>query len=102
MRAKAVDRRPVRAGRAGGRCSRVGARRSAVLALSLIKVARYRYSLFRDRFGRDPAPDEPLLFDPLQDSPAIADLMEMRSQVMAATTATRSDAVAVLKFLGLA
>ncbi|MGH7916712.1 MAG: hypothetical protein ACREQE_04530 [Candidatus Binataceae bacterium] len=73
-----------------------------MLALSLLKVARYRYLLFRDRFGRDPGPDDPLLFDPCQDRPALADPAEMRLQVIAATTATRSDSMAVLKFLGLA
>ncbi|MGH7933007.1 MAG: hypothetical protein ACREQN_07545 [Candidatus Binataceae bacterium] len=91
-----------RAGRVGGGCSRSGARRTEGLVASLLKVARFRYNEFRERFGREPGPDEPLLFDPRQDSPSKADPAEMRLQVIAATTATRGDPIVVLKFLGLA
>jgi hypothetical protein len=67
----------------------------------MLKIARMRYRIFRDRFGRDPGPDDPLFFDSMNDRPVVASEAEMSLQVMDAAVATRSDYLSVMKFLGL-
>lgn len=67
-----------------------------------MRIAKLRYEMFRDRFGRDPYPDEPLFFDPANDIPVVAEVAEMWAQVMDAAMATRTDALSVMKYLGLA
>jgi hypothetical protein len=67
----------------------------------LLKIASVRYQAFRDRFGRDPFPDEPLFFDPNLDQPVAPESVEMRSQILAAASATRSDRDSLLKYFGL-
>ena len=67
----------------------------------MLKIARLRYHLFRDRFGRDPGPDDPLFFDSRLSEPVVAGASEMCSQIMDAAVATRSDYMSVMKFLGL-
>jgi hypothetical protein len=81
---------------------RTGARRSSDLSAAVMRIARLRYEIFRDRFGRDPYPDEPLFFDPSSDVPVVAEVSQMWTQVMDAAVATRSDALSVMKFMGLA
>jgi hypothetical protein len=81
---------------------RVGARRSSNLSAAVMRIARLRYEMFRDRFGRDPYPDEPLFFDPSNDTPVVAEVSQMWTQVLDAAVATRTDALSVMKFLGLA
>jgi hypothetical protein len=67
-----------------------------------MRISRLRYQIFRARFGRDPYPDEPLFFDPANDIPVVAEVSQMWTQVMDAAVATRTDALSVMKFLGLA
>jgi hypothetical protein len=80
----------------------MGARRTTDLSAAVMRIAKLRYEMFRDRFGRDPYPDEPLFFDPTNDIPVVAEVSQMWTQVMDAAVATRADALSVMKFLGLA
>lgn len=84
-----------------GNCRRAGSRRSDDIGMAVLKIARMRYQIFRDRFGRDPGPDDPLFFDSSRKEPVVAGAAEMWSQVMDAASATRSDFLSVMKFLGL-
>jgi hypothetical protein len=88
--------------KAVGRLFRAGARRSSNVNAAVMRIARLRYEMFRARFGRDPYPDEPLFFDPSRDTPVVAEVSEMWTQVLDAASATRTDALSVMKFLGLA
>ena len=47
----------------------------------LLSVASIRFEAFRDRFGREPLPDEPLFFDPDADSPVQASPVQVRAQI---------------------
>ncbi len=67
----------------------------------MLKIARMRYQIFRDRFGRDPGPDDPLFFDSMRSEPVVAGAKEICSQLREAAGATRSDYLSVMKFLGL-
>jgi hypothetical protein len=67
---------------------------------ALLEIAKVRFALFRERFGRDPGLDEPLLFDPGQDEPTAATQAESRVQVVSAAVASEVDANAVLRLLG--
>jgi hypothetical protein len=67
---------------------------------ALLEIAKVRFALFRERFGRDPGPDEPLLFDPDQAEPIAATESDGRVQVVSAAAATDVDATAVLGLLG--
>jgi hypothetical protein len=70
------------------------------LFAALLEVAKVRFALFRERFGRDPEPDEPLLFDPEQEEPTAATHADRRVQVVSAALASEVDATAVLGLLG--
>jgi hypothetical protein len=70
------------------------------VAAALIEVAKVRYAAFRKRFGRDPEPHEPLLFDPEKDEPTAATWSDRRLQVLSAALASNVDAIRVLDFLG--
>jgi hypothetical protein len=67
---------------------------------ALLEVAKVRFALFRERFGRDPGPDEPLLFDPEQEEPTAASQADRRVQVVSAASASQVDASVVLRLLG--
>ncbi|MBF6571448.1 MAG: hypothetical protein IVW54_21555 [Candidatus Binataceae bacterium] len=86
-----------------GRSERVGKRREPISSVEtvILKIAKVRYLAFRERFGRDPFPDEPLFFDPSFDEPTAPPSDEMRDQLLAAASATRSDCVPLLRFFGL-
>jgi hypothetical protein len=71
------------------------------LAVALFEVARVRYAAFHARFGRDPEPHEPLLFDPMQDNPTPATLSERMLQVTEAAKAVNVDASLIMQLLGL-
>lgn len=47
---------------------------------ALLSVVLIRYQAFRDRFGREPLPDEPLFFNPQADSPVGASPSQLREQ----------------------
>jgi hypothetical protein len=70
------------------------------LAAALLEVAKIRFGAFRERFGREPEPDEPLLFDPNEDEPIEASWSDRMLQVLAAASATNIDVAPVLQFLG--
>ena len=70
------------------------------LATALLGVASIRFGAFCERFGRDPLPEEPLLFDPICDEPTPANASDRMLQVMSAAAAANVDAVLVLRFLG--
>jgi len=67
---------------------------------ALLEIARVRYAFFRERFGREPEPDEPLLFDPEKDQPTEANHDDGRIQLVSAAMASNVDALLVLSFLG--
>jgi hypothetical protein len=67
---------------------------------ALLEIARVRFALFRERFGRDPGPDEPLLFDPEKGEPTAATQADGRVQLVSAAMASDVDADAVLDLLG--
>jgi hypothetical protein len=67
---------------------------------ALLEIAKVRFALFRERFGRDPEPDEPLLFDPDHEEPIAATGDDSRLQVVSAAIASEVDASAVLGLLG--
>jgi hypothetical protein len=68
---------------------------------ALLEIARVRYEAFRERFGRDPEPDEPLLFDPAEDEPTAASAADRTLQVVSAAMLCNVDASVVLHYLGL-
>ena len=70
------------------------------MVAALLEIAKVRFALFRERFGREPGPDEPLLFDPEQEVPTAATQAESRVQVVSAAIASEVDANAVLHLLG--
>jgi hypothetical protein len=70
------------------------------LVAALLEVAKVRFALFRERFGRDPGPDEPLLFDPDQEEPTQATGSDSRVQVLSAAIASEVDPSAILGLLG--
>ncbi|HJU29305.1 MAG TPA: hypothetical protein VJ718_09045 [Candidatus Binataceae bacterium] len=70
------------------------------LAAALLQVAQVRYEAFRERFGRDPEPNEPLLFDPTKDEPTAANWADRQMQVLTAAVASNVDAILVLQYLG--
>jgi hypothetical protein len=67
---------------------------------ALLEIAKVRFALFRERFGRDPGPDEPLFFDPEKVEPTAATQADQRVQVVSAAMASAVDAGAVLDLLG--
>jgi hypothetical protein len=74
---------------------------NAKLAAALIEIAKIRYEAFRERFGRDPEPDEPLLFDPSEDEPTAANSIDRTLQVVSAAAICNIDPNAILSFLGM-
>jgi hypothetical protein len=70
------------------------------LMAALLEVAKVRFQLFREHFGRDPEPDEPLLFDPDKGEPTAATQAECRLQLLSAALASEVDAGPVLGLLG--
>ncbi|MGH7001797.1 MAG: hypothetical protein ACREEA_09860 [Stellaceae bacterium] len=70
------------------------------IASALLEIARVRYEAFRERFGRDPEPDEPLLFDPCEDKPVAANPSDQLLQVVSAAMLCNVDADTVLGYLG--
>jgi hypothetical protein len=73
----------------------------AETAAALLEVLRLRFERFRQRFGRDPEADEPLLFDPDFDRPVVTTDEESRMQVTTAALAAQVDPTAVLRWLRL-
>lgn len=57
-------------------------------ACSLMEVVHHRFAIFRQKFGRDPLPDEPLFFDPEADSPVQASPLQVHAQLADACSKT--------------
>ena len=74
--------------------------RSDSLATALLGVASVRFGAFCERFGRDPLPEDPLLFDPICDEPTPANAADRLLQVLAAAAAANVDGALVLRYLG--
>jgi len=70
------------------------------LVSALLEIAKVRFALFRERFGRDPGPDDPLLFDPEQEEPTAATTADGRIQLVSAALASEVDADPILGLLG--
>ena len=58
---------------------------------ALIAIAQVRYAAFCVHFGREPEPDEPLLFDPEETMPTAANLADRRSAVISAAMISNID-----------
>jgi hypothetical protein len=70
-------------------------------AAAVLEVLRLRFERFRERFGRDPEADEPLLFDPDFDRPVVTSDEQSRMQATTAALAAQVDPTAVLRWLRL-
>jgi len=46
-----------------------------------MRVATIRFEAFRERFGREPLPEEPLFFNPEADSPMGANPSQLSAQL---------------------
>ena len=71
------------------------------VALALIAIAQVRYEAFCEHFGREPEPDEPLLFDPAEDLPTAANAADRTRQVISAALISNVDPDLALNYLGL-
>ena len=58
---------------------------------ALILVIRYRFKVFRERFGREPRPTEPLFFDASKKPPVKASLSDAREQIESGAIAVGVD-----------
>jgi hypothetical protein len=68
----------------------------------MMKVIQFRFARFRAVFGRKPARDEPLFFDPGQSvSPVLANNKSVIAQIAEAAYATGADLDLVLSALAL-
>jgi hypothetical protein len=70
------------------------------LIAALLEIARVRFELFHEQFGRDPEPDEPLLFDKQKRVPTAPTEREGRMQVLSAALASNVDPALILGLLG--
>ena len=48
---------------------------------ALLRIASVRFEAFRDHFGREPLPEEPLFFNPEADSPVEASPSQVQAQL---------------------
>jgi hypothetical protein len=68
---------------------------------SIMKVVQFRFKVFREIFGRNPNPDEPIFFADNLSSPVLADRELTVAQVKQAAIATGVNVRLLLKALGL-
>ena len=68
---------------------------------SLLLVIRYRFNAFREQFGYEPKPTDPLFFDGSKSRPVKASLCGAREQIEAAAAAAGIKAAPVLRLLNL-
>jgi len=71
------------------------------LKCALLLVIRFRFNAFREQFGREPKPTEPLFFDRSRRWPTKASLADVREQIETAAAAVGVKAARVLQFLRL-
>jgi hypothetical protein len=97
-----IKRGRVRRARSGNRSHRkTCARNSLCVACSLMKVIQYRFAAFRQVFGRNPLPHEPLFFTPALPRAVAADRHQMLAQLSEAARATGVRLDGLLEFLDL-
>jgi hypothetical protein len=83
-------------------CLRACSRYRDDIGVAIIKIfLRLRSEIFRTRFGRDLDADDPLFSSPRMTQPVIVGETEIKSQVMPAAEATRTDHMFIMRFLGL-
>lgn len=75
--------------------------RKMCVRCSMIKIVQHRFKVFRQAFGRDPLPHEPLFFAENLRSPRIADRDQMIRQLAHAADAMTVPLPPLLRFLGL-
>jgi hypothetical protein len=68
---------------------------------SFFQVIRVRFRAFREQFGRDPGPTEPLFFEPNRDQPIAVETAQAIEQIEAAARTLKIDSEPVLNFLKL-
>ncbi len=68
---------------------------------ALVRIVEFRCQAFRHRFGRNPRPDEPLLFDPELPEPILPSLSDQTIQIVTASTSCNVAPELVLAYLGL-
>ncbi len=68
---------------------------------ALLEVIRHRFRAFEVKFGRKPAPDEPLFFDPRKSHPVLASQPEIREQIRVAASASQLKVSPILRLLKL-
>jgi hypothetical protein len=74
---------------------------SIELVHAIIKVASYRFGAFRQAFGRNPRPHEPLFFVEGLSRPVLAERKQVINQLSEAADATGVDLRILLDFLEL-
>jgi hypothetical protein len=67
---------------------------------AMVKVMAHRFSIFRDTFGREPLPAEPLFFVPGAAHPVPAQQQEFNAQLAEAAEKTGVSVVKIWDFLG--
>jgi hypothetical protein len=84
------------------RSNRVSCKAGAVCSkCSFFEVIRLRFRAFREQFGRDPGPNEPLFFEPDRDRPVQVDTAQAIEQIEAAARTLKIHSGPVLDFLKL-
>jgi hypothetical protein len=66
----------------------------------MMKIVQYRFNKFRETFGRDPKPDEPLFFYANRSRPIAAHRGLALRQICEASETGGIDVLRLLRFLG--
>jgi hypothetical protein len=68
---------------------------------SMVKVIAHRFAIFREAFGREPLPTEPLFFVNNAERPVAAQQQEVNVQLAEAAEETGISLVKISHFLGI-
>ncbi len=68
---------------------------------SMIRLTSHRFTIFYQKFGRMPGPDDELFFDSSRPEPVRASRSEIRNQIFAAAEAQGLNFFILLSYLGL-
>jgi hypothetical protein len=74
---------------------------SPCVRCSMIRVATYRFEIFREKFGRPPELSDELFFDETQSQPVRASRAEIKNQIFAAAEAQGLNFFTLLTYLEL-
>jgi hypothetical protein len=74
---------------------------SPCIRCSMIRVAKYRLEIFREKFGRLPGPNDELFFDETLSQPVRASRAEIKNQIFAAAEAQGLNFFTLLTYLKL-